>query len=295
VLKGAAEFCLDWAIEDPKTKCLVTAPSTSPENAYLMPNGQYCQVSMGTACDLSLMWEVFRMTIEASRILGVDEALRAQMEQAQKRLSPLKIGSKGQILEFHDEFPEPDTTSTMLYGMQHRHASHLVGLCWGTRITKRGTPELFEAAHKSFVMRGRGGGLPEKLAMAARLEDPDLVWQTIPSALFDGNRPLSMIEFLVQSHLRELHLLPALPAALPEGHLRGVKARGGYLLDLEWKEGKLAKSVIRSKFAGKCRVRTSVPVVVTAAGKPVKTASPEASVVEFDTTAGGVYTLTRKA
>jgi alpha-L-fucosidase 2 len=130
--------------------------------------------------------------------------------------------------------------------------------------------------------------------MAARLEDGELAYAQVRSGGLGGERELHMIEMLVQSHLKEIHLLPALPKEWPEGYLKGVKARGGYVLDIEWNKGVLAKSVIRSKFAGKCLVRTSVPVVVTAAGKPVKTASPEASVVEFDTRAGGVYEVTRK-
>ena len=277
ILKGAAEFALAWLVEDPKSGTLVTAPSTSPENKYRLPNGKAVSVTIGSACDLSLIWELFKNTIAASRTLGIDEEFRQKLLQAQARLRPLKIGSKGQLLEWYDEHPQQDPT--------HRHISRLVGLAWGTRITRRGTPELFAAARKSMELRGSGGILPCKLAMCARLEDGELSYRALETYL-------DMAELFVQSHDGEIHLLPALPKAWPEGHVKGLKARGGYVVDVSWQKGRITEASVRAAFDGTCRVRVNKPVgSVRAAGKPVACSSPEAGVAVFGTHAGVVYAL----
>ena len=277
ILKGAAEFALAWLVEEPGTGHLVTAPSTSPENEYLLPDGTAVSVTIGSACDLSLIWELFKNTIEASRTLGRDEEFRQKLIQAQARLRPLKIGSKGQLLEWYDEYPEQDPT--------HRHISHLAGLAWGTRITRRGTPELFAAARKSLELRGPGGILPQKLSMCARLEDGELCYRYLDTSL-------NMAELFVQSHDGEIHLLPALPKAWPTGYVKGLKARGGYIVDVEWREGRFLKGTVHAHFDARCRVRADAPIAaVTANGQRVPHAIPEKTVVEFDVQAGRNYEL----
>jgi alpha-L-fucosidase 2 len=250
VLKGAAEFAMDWLVEDPKTKMLTTAPSASPENWYLLPDGKRCAVTIGAACDLELIWELFKETIEASTILNVDADFRAQIEKAQSRMQPLKIGSKGQIVEWYDEYRETEPN--------HRHASLLIGLAWGTMFNRLENPKLFEAARKTLEMRGPGGGLPQKQLMQARLGDG-----TTPR----GGGGLYVTENLLQSHLGAIQLLPALPAAWRDGWVKGLRARGGYTVDLEWRGGKIYKAVIHSKFAGKCRVRAAAALNVASGGK----------------------------
>jgi len=279
ILKGAAEFALAWLVEDPKTGHLVTAPSTSPENEYFLPDGQRVGVTIGSAIDMSLIWELFKNTIAAARTLGVDEGFRRQLELAQARLLPLRIGSQGQILEWYDEYPEamPD----------HHHASLLVGLAWGTRITRRGTPELFAAACKTFERRGPTGGLlPARLCMCARMEDGELCYRYLDNIILDT------AELFVQSHADEIHLLPALPAAWPEGHVKGLKARGGYTVGAEWRKGHITKGIVRAHFDARCRVRTGVPVAaVTVDGACVRHVTPEEHVVEFEAQAGRSYEL----
>lgn len=276
ILKGAAEFALAWLVEDPASGWLVTAPSTSPENWYLLPDGQRASVTIGSAADTSLIWELFKNTIGASRVLGVDADLRQQLEQAQARLAPLKIGSKGQLLEWHDEYRETDP--------QHRHASLLVGLAWGSRITRRETPEWFAAARKSLELRGNGATLPSKVSMCARLEDGELCYRNLDTSL-------NMAELFVQSHAGEIHLLPALPLAWSDGWVRGLKARGGYGVDVEWRAGRFLTGVIRAKSDGTCRVRVGGPVTVRSADHPVIFTKPEDNVVEFAGRAGQTYTL----
>lgn len=283
ILKGAAEFALDWLVED-KRGNLVTSPSTSPEARYLLPDGQSCGVSVATAADMSLIWELLKDTIEASRILGVDESFREKLVQAQSRMRPLKIGSKGQILEWYEEYPERDP--------HHRHASHLLGLCWGSRISRRETPQLFAAARRSFELRADGAALPDKLAMAARLEDGKLAYQVLSSGNIETGCALSIIEMLLQSHLGELHLLPALPAAWPEGYIKGVRARGGYTLDLVWSEGRLARTIIRAQFTSQCKVRAGARVTVSAGGEQVHVNEVGPNLIEFATVANREYTLT---
>ena len=280
ILKGAAEFALAWLVEDPKTGYLVTAPSTSPENEYLLPDGQRAAVTIASAIDTSLIWELFKNTITAARTLRVDDGFREKLEQAQARLQPLKIGSHGQILEWYDEYPEamPD----------HHHVSPLVGLAWGTRITRRGTPELFAAARKTMERRGPGGILPHKLSMCARLEDGELCYRHLDTTL-------NMAELFVQSHAGEIHFLPALPQAWPAGHVKGLKARGGYTVDVEWREGGITRGIVRARFAGRCRVRTGTPIAaVTSAAQRVPHTVPEANVVEFAVEAGRSYELSAR-
>lgn len=225
---------------------------------------------------MSLIWKLFKNTIAAERILGVDEGFRQKLEQAQARLYPLKIGTKGQLLEWYDEYPEWEPT--------HRHASLLVGLAWGTRITKLGTPELFAAARKSLELRGPGGFLPQKMSMCARLEDGELCYQNLDTTL-------NLAELFVQSHTGEIHFLPALPPEWPEGHVNGLCARGGYTVDVGWRGGKILQGTIHAKFDGKCRVRTDSPVTVSSNGERVNYTIPEENVVEFDAKAGQTYEL----
>lgn len=277
ILKGASEFALSWLVDDPKTGYLVTAPSTSPENEYLLADGQRAAVTIGSAIDISLIWELFKNTITAAHTLGIDENFRRQLEQAQARLYPLKIGSQGQILEWYDEYPEamPD----------HHHASPLVGLAWGTRITRRGTPELFAATRRTMERRGIGGILPCKLSMCARLEDGELCYRFLDTTL-------SMAELFVQSQYGEIHFLPALPKAWPTGYVKGLKAYGGYLVDVEWRKGRILKGKIRARFDGRCRVRTGTPVdSVTSDGQRVSYSIPEENVADFDVQAGRSYEL----
>ena len=297
VLRGAAEFCLDWLVEDKGS--LVTAPSTSPENRFRLPSGETAAISVGATMDLALMRDLFAHTADAAEVLGIDEEFRKRLLDARERLRPYAIGSRGQLLEWEQEFDEPEP--------DHRHISHLYGLHPGRHITPA-TPALFAAVRRSHELRGDGGtgwSLAWKINQWARLLDGDhafrmlsrlltLVDQTetnygggggVYPNLFDAHPPFQIdgnfgatagiLEMLVQGHADEIHVLPALPAAWPQGRVRGVRLHGGFDIDLEWSGGALARAELRSRLGGVARVRTPHAVRVSgAASRPAHGPNP---------------------
>lgn len=280
-MKGAAQFVLGFLVEAPAgtrfAGRLVTNPSTSPENHYML-NGKPVGLTYAATMDLELIRELFENCRRAAEILDTDAAFRSQLETTEQRLPPLQIGARGQLQEWIEDYPEAEP--------HHRHSSHLWSLYPGRDISLAATPKIAAAAEQTLELRGdgeTGWSHAWRAALWARLHNPEQAYANLkllitrntlpdmfdlcPPFQIDGNLggPAAITEMLVQSTDKAITILPALPSQWPSGSLTGVRVRGGGKLDIAWKDGRLTQLRLQADHAAQYRVvygDRSVPVQI---------------------------------
>ncbi|HZO57112.1 MAG TPA: glycoside hydrolase family 95 protein [Bryobacteraceae bacterium] len=299
VMKEAAEFLLATFTKDTKGR-LLTGPSLSPENRFKTADGQIGKLAMAPTMDLEIAHALFTRVMQSAALLGVDADFAKRLLAARDQLPPLKIGKHGQLLEWLEEYEEPDPG--------HRHISQLFGLHPSDQITLRGTPELARAARTTLERRLQAGSGHTGWSRAwiinfwARLEEGATAHENIVALLSKSTHPnmldnhppfqidgnfggtAGMAEMLLQSHAGEISLFPALPAAWDSGSITGLRARGDIGVDLHWKNGVGSLATLSPRSAGVLTVR--VPrgqrvASITAAGQPVTFTPNEYGAVRF--------------
>ena len=279
VMKGAAEFFVDFMIPEPDHGWMVIAPSNSPENAFMRDPGDVT-VCAGTTMDNQMVSELFTNIITAASVLGTDADFADSLAVLKSKMAPMQIGQHAQLQEWMYDWDNPND--------HHRHVSHLYGLFPGNQISPWRTPELFAAARNSLNYRGdpaTGWSMGWKVCLWARLLDGNRAYKLITDQLspagstgfwgkggtypnlFDAHPPFQIdgnfgcaagiAEMMLQSHDGAVHVLPSVPDRWADGKVSGLVARGGFVVDIEWQDGKISVIKVKSELGGNLRIRTA--------------------------------------
>lgn len=299
VMKGAAMFFNDFLIEEPEHGWLVVSPSNSPENTHAGSKNK-ATITAGCTMDNQLVFDLFSNVIKASELLGMDKAFADTLRMKREKLPPMQIGQHNQLQEWMYDWDSPED--------KHRHVSHLYGLYPSNQISPIHTPQLFEAAKNSLIYRGdpsTGWSMGWKVCLWARLLDGNHAYTLLTNQLdlvtnekkkggtysnmFDAHPPFQIdgnfgctagiAEMLMQSHDGFIYLLPALPDVWKDGSVKGLVARGGFVIDMDWKDGKVSNLKITSRYGGNCRIRVATPMK----GQGLKKAKGENQNILFET------------
>lgn len=317
VIKGSVDFFMEFLVEHPNGKWLVTNPSTSPENPPKGPGYEYffdevvgdyyfTTICYGSSMDMQILTDLFGYYAQACKILSRDQDYAKKVLAARARLVPPRIGKDGTLQEWAEDYGQMED--------KHRHFSHMYGLYPGNVISAKRTPEFVDACKAVLEQRGDGGtGFSRawKMGLWARLYDAErahkifkgYIKEQAYTQLFakcftplqvDGTFGVTagITEMLMQSHEGVIDLLPALPKAWSNGHFDGLCARGAFELDMQWTDGQITRVEVLSKKGHTCRIDPKTKVKVTADGKHVKSKTLKDGSIEFNTRAGKKYTLT---